>query len=136
MVRSKGPKTVPYVKQLVGGKPMPEGYDWVKDPKGYKKDGHMPANRCYHCGFRFVGSAYAAFCNICDNAMSMGDDISLRIGDKETGYITMRSRLVASRIRLPDDVDSEEQYKEKLDQMEKPDKPKATFSRADELYDM
>lgn len=135
MVRTKGPRTASYVKQLVGGKPMPEGYDWSKDPKGYKKDGHMPANRCYHCGYKFIGSQYAAFCNICDNAMSMGDDISLRIGDKTTGRIIMRSQLVASRIRIPDDVSSEEEYKKKLE--EPPVEHKAEFKRADDLlYDM
>jgi len=128
-------KTVPYVKQMIGGKFLPEGYDWTNDPKGYKIDGHLPGNRCYHCGFKFVGSAYAAFCNICDNAMSRGDDISLRIGDKATGHVVMRSQLVASRIRIPEDVSTEDQYKKKLE--EEPQKPmKATFSRADELVDM
>jgi hypothetical protein len=127
-------KTVPYVKQMVGGKYLPNSYDWINDPNGYKKDDHLPANRCYHCGLKFVGSQYAAFCNICDNAMSMGDDISLRIGDKSTGTIVMRSALVASRIRIPDDVSSEEDYKKKLE--EKPQQPKTTFTRADEIYNL
>lgn len=127
-------KPAPYVKQMTGGKYLPESYDWTNDPKDYKVDGHLPANRCYHCGFKFVGSQYAAFCNICDNAMSMGDDISLRIGDKTTGYVVMRSALVASRIRIPDDVATEEQYKKKLE--EKPEQLKAQFTRADDLLAM
>ena len=66
--------------------------------------------------------------------MSMGDDITLRIGDKTTGHEVMRSQLVASRIRIPEDVPTEDQYKKKLE--EKPEPMKAQFTRADELVDM
>ena len=99
-----------------------EGYDWRIDPNGYRKDGHIPKNRCYHCGRRFLNSKYAAFCNVCDNEMSPPHEepmfvITHYVPDAKPpvkeGYWTTRNEMVKNRIRIPDDM-TEEEYKEKL----------------------
>ena len=119
---------------------MTPTYDWINDPKGYKtKAGAIPHNRCFHCGLRFIGSEYAAFCNICDNEMTPDSDDSnifvVTNKEKKEGYTISRREYVSNRIRIPDDS-NEEQYKKKLEGLEKEEKPKATFTRADELVDM
>jgi len=118
-------------------------YDWINDPKGYKKDGRIPKNRCFHCGSRFMNSEYAAFCNICDNEMTPDaeDSTIFVVTDKanKQGYLISRREYVANRIRIPDDIKTEEEYKKKLQAMEEPEQPttmKATFTRADDLLDM
>ncbi len=114
-------------------------YDWINDPNGYKKDGRIPMNRCFHCGLRFIASEYAAFCNICDNEMTTDSEDSqiFVITDKanKQGYLISRREYVANRIRIPDDS-NEEQYKKKLEGLETIEKPKAIFTRADDLVDM
>ena len=53
------------------------------------------------------------------------------------GYLISRREYVANRIRIPDDIKTEEEYKKKLQAMEEPEQPmKATFTRADDLLDM
>lgn len=107
-------------------------YDWIKDPKRFKVNGHMPSNRCFHCGYKFVGSKYAAFCNICDLAMTPDPDLAMYIvterppkGSKDAiadggkGYWTTRRQYIATRIRIPEDIDSEEEYSKKLDGLKK-----------------
>lgn len=114
-------------------------YDWIHDPNGYKKDSRIPNNRCFHCGSRFIGAEYAAFCNICDNEMTTDSEDSqiFVITDKanKQGYLISRREYVANRIRIPDDV-TEEQYTKKLAELEKPEPPKAVFTRADDLNEM
>lgn len=114
------------VNYLYAGKPLPERYDWKADPKGIGNEGHIPHNRCFHCGSRFIGSKIVAFCNICDHAMAVGGE------DMLMGFSFERRD---ARIRIPDDT-TEEQYTKKLQDMEKPEKPKAVFTRADELDEM
>jgi len=117
-------------------------YDWINDPKGYKTTaGAIPDNRCFHCGSRFIGAKFAAFCNICDNEMTPdSDDATIFVvTDKanKQGYLISRREYVANRIRIPDDIKTEEEYKKKLQAMEEPEQPmKATFTRADDLLDM
>ena len=104
------------IPQLMGGKKIPDRYDWAKDPKGLcEEKGHIPPNRCYLCGFRFVGSRYAAFCNICDNAMSMGDqDDAIPISGRKESKLISRREMVATRIRIPEDITDETSYAEKM----------------------
>jgi hypothetical protein len=115
------------MKYLMYGLPVSEGYDWKLDPKDYRKDGHIPPNRCYHCGIRFVGAAWAAFCNVCDSEMSpVHEELYFVVtkNDKDAkppvheGYWTTRRKIVQNRIRIPDDVLSEEDYKKKLSGMD------------------
>lgn len=106
---------------LYGKKPLPR-YDWISDPKGLKQAGHIPKNRCYYCGNRFLDSAYSAFCNICDDNMSPDNDQELlyvvTVNDKERksheGYWTTRRQLIKNRIRIPDDIINEKEYERKL----------------------
>jgi hypothetical protein len=51
------------------------------------------------------------------------------------GYMVTRREFVANRIRIPDDS-NEEQYKKKLEGLETVERPKATFTRADDLIGM
>lgn len=121
------------VERTYDGKKLPPRYDWQKDPNHYTTNGHIPDNRCYHCGYRFIGSQYAAFCNVCDNAMSPDVDESIFIvTDKEKGegYNTTRREMVQDRIRIPDDVADEKAYAKKLNISEI--KPGGVF-RADQL---
>lgn len=101
-----------------GGKLLPPSYDWKKDKDGIAADGHIPNNRCYHCGFRFVGAKFAAYCNICDNAMTIDKD-------------PKRFEFVSTRIRIPEDVNDEQSYKEKNAIPDVTVKP--GFFRADQL---
>ena len=118
-----------HIERTFHGKSTPPRYDWELDPNNYKKDGHRPDNRCYNCGFMFVGSKYAAFCNICDNAMSM-DDNDLAIPVSETELIP-RKALVGTRIRIPEDIKDEEDYRRKMEIPEVKFKP--VFNKATEL---
>lgn len=112
------------VNYLYSGKLLPKRYDWTNDPKGYKTEGHIPYNRCFHCGFKFIDSKTAAFCNICDHAMQTGGDDYIR------GFSYEKRD---ARIRIPDDT-NEEDYKKKIETP--PERPKAVFTRADDLVDM
>jgi hypothetical protein len=121
----------------------PDRYEWTKDPKGYKADGHVPFNRCFYCGYKFVGAKYAAFCNICDIYLTPDPDEMMFVvtrNDKEKkiheGHWMTRRQLVATRIRIPDDVSSEQDYKKKLEDLEKGQRDpifRAEFKRAHEL---
>ena len=117
-------------------------YNWFEDPKGYKTiTERIPKDRCFHCGSKFVNAQYAAFCNICDNEMTPDaeDSTIFVVTDKanKQGYLISRREYVANRIRIPDDIKTEEEYKKKLQAMEEPEQPmKATFTRADDLLDM
>ena len=120
-------KTVTWnVNYLYAGKPLPKHYDWKTDPKGISNEGHIPHNRCFHCGSRFIGSQIVAFCNICDYAMTIGGE------DMLYGFSFERRD---ARIRIPDDT-TEEQYTKKLEGLEKPEPHKAVFTRADDLNEM
>ena len=117
-IRSRRQKTAPYVKQLIGGRLVSNGYDWIKDPKHYLIDGHRPSNRCFHCGLRFIGSEYAAFCNVCDNEMTPENDtMPILIKTGHESYLAPRKELTKHRIRIPNDS-TEEYYKNKLDALE------------------
>jgi hypothetical protein len=117
MAESKRKMDIDY---LIGGKKLPPSYDWKTDPKGISNNGHIAPNRCYHCGYRFVGSNLAAFCNICDNAMTTDND-------------PKRFDLVATRIRIPDDVTDEKAYQEKMSIPDVNAAMKPGFFRADQL---
>lgn len=107
-----------HVDYLIGGKKLPPSYDWKKDPNGISDDGHIPTNRCYHCGHRFVGAKLAAFCVVCDMAMTIDKD-------------PKRFDLVATRIRIPEDITDEKSYQEKMKIPDVDIKP--GFFRADQL---
>lgn len=115
-MRRKNVRTVSDdIERTYSGKKLPPRYDWKADPNHYSTDGHIPDNRCYHCGYRFVGSKYAAFCNICDNAMTPdNDDTVFTIGEPPNVKHITRWEMVANRIRIPDDVVDEKAYAEKL----------------------
>lgn len=114
-----------HIDRTMYGKKVTPAYDWINDPNQFKQDGHIPQNRCYHCGFKFMGSAYTAFCNICDDNMSPDGEYVYVItaNDKEAkpplkeGYWTTRKKTIMNHIRIPEDMD-EKQYKEKLKQLE------------------
>ena len=116
-------KTAPYVKQMIGGKFLSDGYDWSNDPNNYKINNHIPSNRCYHCSFKFVGAEYAAYCVICDKAMNPGAE-----------YLMPKvQNLVEQRIRIPEDI-TETEYNKKLNPKKADDHPlKAEFVTADNL---
>jgi hypothetical protein len=119
------------IEMTVGGKKLPPRYDWKADPNHYSTDGHIPANRCYLCGYRFVGSQYAAFCNICDNAMTPdNDDTVFTIGKPPDTRHVSRWEIVSTRIRIPDDVIDEKAYAKKLDI---PEIKQGGLFRADQL---
>ena len=119
------------------GREISEPYDWVNDPKHYKVDHHIPFNRCYHCGIRFLNSKYAAYCNACDNEMSPDADSKMFVVTAydpqakppiREGYWTTRRQIVRNRIRIPDDV-SEEEYDQKIKAIEKVDAERPLFLR-------
>jgi hypothetical protein len=106
---------------IYGRKPL-EHYDWIADPKHLKVEGHIPNNRCYYCGNKFMGSAFTAFCNICDEPMSPPDheyvyvvtrnDTDAKPPIKE-GHWTTRRKLIMNHIRIPEDME-EKDYRKKL----------------------
>lgn len=106
------------VPRTYGGKKLPPAYDWKRDPDKIAADGHIPINRCYHCGFRFVGAKFAAFCVVCDTVMTIDND-------------PKRFEFVSTRIRMPEDVIDEQWYKEKNALPDVTVKP--GFFRADQL---
>src|SRR5215510_2556955 len=117
-----------HIDHEIYGKKISPGYDWANDPKKYKVADsfgslHIPKNRCYHCGIRFLNSKYAAFCVVCDNEMSPPHEEPLFIVTRydpntkppvKEGYWTTRKAIVNNRIRIPDDV-TEEEYQAKMD---------------------
>jgi len=118
-----------------------ERYDWLKDPNNYRIEGHMPPNRCFRCGFRFLGAKWASFCNICYAKMTPDIDDKVYVvtqkPSKDTkpptqgeGYWTTRRELIANLIRIPDDIPDEFEYRKKLDELEKNE----TQKEADGLY--
>lgn|SRR5580765_8726431 len=127
-IKKMGEKSIRTITEDIihtyAGKKLPPGYDWPKDPEGFKKEGRIPKNRCFHCGSKFVGSEIAAFCNVCDHAMAIGGEDMLR------GFSFERRD---ARIRIPEDM-SEEQYRQKLASMSDLKPPEGnSFVRADEL---
>jgi hypothetical protein len=106
------------IEMTIGGKKLPPRYDWKHDPKGISNEGHIPPNRCYHCGHRFVGAKLAAFCVVCDMAMTIDKDHK-------------RWDLVATRIRIPEDITDEKSYQDKMKIPDVDIKP--GFFRADQL---
>ena len=104
------------IERTYSGKKLPPQYDWKHDPNHYSTDGHIPPNRCYRCGFRFVGSKYAAYCNICDNAMTPNsDDTVFTIGEPPNIKHISRREMISNRIRIPDDVTDEKAYAKKME---------------------
>ena len=114
-------KTISHdIERTYGGKKLPPRYDWKRDPDGISNDGHIPINRCYHCGHRFVGSKLAAFCVVCDTAMTI---------DKDPRHF----ELVATRIRIPEDITDEKSYQDKMSIPDVSEAMKPGFFRADQL---
>ena len=114
-----------HIERTFGGKYLPKRYDWTSDPNGYLvEDGHKPTNRCFHCGFRFVGSQdYAVFCNICDTAMQIGGEEIL---------LNFKTSRVNARIRIPDDT-TEQAYEQKLKDIDVTIVLKTEFKTAKDL---
>ena len=129
----------------------PEHYNWEKDPKGFKKsnDGHIPHNRCFFCGSRFLGSEYAAFCNICDLYMTPDPDSWIYVvtqrppkGTKDSsllgeGHWTTRRQFISNRLRIPEN-EEEESFKKRMErlqkeQLEKEKKYDPEFHKASEV---
>lgn len=118
------------LKYNIYGRKLSEPYDWALDPNHYKEQDnegiyHVPKNRCYHCGIRFMNSKYAAYCNVCDNEMSPLHEEQMFVVTRydplakppvREGYWTTRSALIKNRIRIPDDVD-EKEYQKKLNDL-------------------
>ena len=126
-------KTHGHVDYLSYGRKLPPRYEWEKDPNNWKEtdpDGskHIPRNRCYHCGSRFVNHEKFAFCNICDFAMSPPNDetvIDLIVDKKEKeSKLIYRNEIVKSRVRIPEDKLTEEEHNENM---------RVAFERANEL---
>lgn len=119
------------------GRQLSQGYDWIADPSSYRRYGHVPDNRCYHCGIRFLNAKYAAYCNVCDNEMSPPHEERIFVVTRyepqakppvREGYWSTRKQLIRNRIRIPDDV-TDEDYKQKMDNIEKVDAERPLFLR-------
>jgi hypothetical protein len=114
-------KTITWdIDRTIGGKKLPPAYDWKLDPDKISNEGHIPPNRCYHCGYRFVGAKLAAFCVVCDMAMTI---------DKDPRHF----ELVATRIRIPEDITDEKSYQDKMSIPDVSEAMKPGFFRADQL---
>lgn len=130
---------------------LPPRYDWHRDPNNWKvldknKSLHIPPNRCFYCGSRFLDSTYAAYCNVCDEAMSPDTD-ELRFvvtaydpnakPPLKEGYWTTRRDLIKNRIRIPEGI-AEKDYKKKMDDIARLSNPdrvsfKPDFKNATDL---
>jgi hypothetical protein len=108
-MKKKGLRTTEATRQIFE---IP-AYDWTKDPNHFvTQKGRLPADRCSHCGFKYIGWKKYPFCNICTIAMYGDAYIEPQIRD----FINMRTRIPegmteANFVIREKKRDSEEAYK-------------------------
>jgi hypothetical protein len=120
-----------------------KSYDWQNDPQNFKVDDHIPKERCFKCGYRFIGFDSAAFCVICETKMTpdLNEKIYVVIEkppDKQTpgkGEWITRREFISKRIRVPENIDNINEYAKKMSEFNQVagSTKEASFTRASDL---